>query len=76
MMRNSIMAALSQMPRGGNPKALLNQLAQQDPQVAQAMRMLEGKNAQQLRTMAQNMAKERGTTVEAVAQELGFALPK
>lgn len=59
-----------------DPVAVLNQIARSDPRAAQALQMIRGKNAQQLRTMAENMARERGTSVEQVAQQLGMKLPK
>ena len=60
---------------GGNPMALMQQMAGQNPQLAQAMRMIHGKNPQQLRQMAINMAKEKGVTVQQVAQQYGLKLP-
>jgi len=47
-------------------------MAQNNPQMAQALGMVQGKSQQQLWLMAQNMAKERGTTVEDVARSLGI----
>ena len=55
--------------------ALMQQMAGQNPQLAQAMRMIHGKNPQQLRQMAINMAKEKGVTVQQVAQQYGLKLP-
>lgn len=37
--------------------------------------MVQGKNKNQLRQMAENMARERGTSLEAVAQNMGIRLP-
>lgn len=69
-------AILRHIQGGADPNALLGRMAQTDPRAAQALGMLKGKNAQQLRTMAENMARERGTTVEQVAQSLGLRMPK
>lgn len=76
MMGNPLMMLLQMARGGGNPMAMLNQMAAQNPQVAQMLRMMQGKNPQQLRGMAENMAKERGTTLEDVARQLGVQLPK
>ena len=54
---------------------LLQQMAAQDPQVSQAMRMIQGKSPQQLRSMAENMAKERGVSLEGMANQMGITLP-
>ena len=69
-------AILRYIQGGANPNALLGQMARSDPRAAQALQMLQGKNADQLRTMAENMAKERGTSVEQIARSLGIKLPK
>lgn len=64
---------LIQMTRGGgNPMQMLQQMAMSDPQAAQAIRMMQGKSPAELRQMANNMCRERGTTVEAVMQQLGI----
>lgn len=57
---------------GGNPIAMLQQMAGQDPRIAQAMRIIGGKTPDQLQEIATNMARERGTTIEQVRQQLGI----
>lgn len=69
-------AILRHIQGGTNPNTLLEQMSRSDPRYAQALGMLRGKNEQQLRTMARNMARERGTTVEEIARGLGLKLPK
>jgi transposase-like protein len=46
-----------------------------NPQVRQVMQMMNGKTPEQLRQMANNMAAERGTTVEDIARQLGIQIP-
>ena len=55
---------------------LLQQMAGQNPQAAQAMRLIQGKNPQQLRQIAENMAKERGVDLNQMAHQMGITLPK
>ena len=75
-MVGNLLAAMMQMMRsGGNPMYLLQQMAAQDPTVSQAMRMIQGKSPQQLRSMAENMAKERGVSLESMANQMGITLP-
>ncbi|MFR5024750.1 MAG: hypothetical protein ACLTC3_00405 [Evtepia gabavorous] len=50
-------------------------MAGQNPQVAQALKMIQGKNPQQLKTMAENMAKERGVSINDIARQLGINNP-
>lgn len=71
-MMNNFASLISLARSGGNPIAMMQQMAGQDPQIAQAMKIIDGKSADQLQEIATNMAKERGTTVEAVARDLGL----
>lgn len=73
-MNNPIIALVNAARSGGNPMQLMQQMAMQDPRIAQAQQMMQGKSPQQLRTMAENMARERGTTVQDVAQRLGIRI--
>ena len=57
---------------GGNPMMLMQQMAGQNPQMQQAISMIQGKTPEQLKQMAENMAKERGMTVEQVAKNIGL----
>lgn len=74
MMNNPIMALVNAARSGGNPMQLMQQMAMQDPRIAQAQQMIQGKSPQQLRQMAENMARDRGTTVQDVARGLGIRI--
>ena len=71
-MNNPVIALVNAAKNGGNPVQMIQQMAGQDPQMRQFMQMVNGKSPQQLRQMAENMARERGTNVEAVIKQLGF----
>lgn len=73
---NPMQMALQMARAGKNPMSLLNTMSRQNPQLAQAMRLIQGKSPEQLRQTAENMAKERGTTLEQMAQQMGISLPK
>lgn len=75
MMNNPAMQLMNMVRNGGNPMQLLQQMAGRNPQAAQVMRMIRGKNPNQLRSMAENMCRERGTSIEQVAQQLGIQIP-
>lgn len=75
MMNNPVTQMMQLLQAGKNPRAILNVLAQSDPQVNQVMQMMNGKTPEQLRQIANNMAAERGTTVEDVARQLGIQIP-
>lgn len=73
-MNNPMMAMMQMMQSGRNPMQLLQQMAGQNPQAAQAMRLIQGKNPQQLRQTAENMATQRGTSIEEIARQLGIPM--
>lgn len=73
MITNNPLALLMQAAQsGGNPVTMLQQMAAQNPQMAQAFRLIQGKDARQLQAMAQNIARERGLDLNEVAQSLGI----
>lgn len=72
MMNNPLMGLVNLTRNGGNPMMLMQQMAGQNPQMQQAISMIQGKTPEQLKQMAENMAKERGMTVEQVAKNIGL----
>lgn len=74
-MNNPMMQMMGLLRAGKNPNAILQTMAMNNPQVRQVMQMMHGKTPEQLRQMANNMAAERGTTVEDVARQLGIQIP-
>lgn len=74
-MNNPIMALVQAMQSGRNPANLLQMMARNNPQAEQAMRLIQGKNPNQLRKIAENMARERGTTIEDLARQMGISVP-
>ena len=71
-MNNPLMMLLQAARTGGNPMQMLRQMAAQNPAAAQAMNIVNGKTPQQLQQIAMNMCRERGTTPEAIARQLGL----
>ena len=74
-MNNPVTQIMQLMQAGKNPNAVLQMLAQNNPQVRQVIGMINGKNPAQLEQMARNMARERGTTIEDVARSMGIQIP-
>lgn len=72
---NPILMALQMAQGGRNPMGMLQQMMGGNPQMARAMQMLQGKSPAQLRQMAENMAKERGMSLDMLAQQMGLRLP-
>ena len=71
-MNNPVLALVQAMQKGQNPMALMQTMAQQNPQVAQALQMMQGKSPQQLQSMAQNMARERGVDLNQMLRQMGI----
>lgn len=74
-MNNPLFQMINMARNGGNPMQMIQQMARSNPQVNQVMQIMNGKSPDQLRKMASNMAKERGMSLEQVAQQLGIPLP-
>lgn len=72
MLNNPMLQILQAARMGRNPQMLMEQLARTNPQINQAMTMMQGKSPQEIRQMAENMCRERGTTPEQVMQMLGL----
>ena len=60
---------------GMSPEQFFRQYAG-NLEVAQIAKIAHGKNREQLMQTASNMAKERGTTIDAVAKQMGLPIPK
>lgn len=59
---------------GMSPMQFLQQMAGQNPMAAQAMNLIQGKTPEQLYQTADNMAKQRGTTVEDISRRFGVPI--
>jgi len=68
---NPMMAIMQMMKNGGNPQAMLQQMmgnnaVMKNPMAKNAVEMFQKGDMNGLQAMAENLAKERGTTVEDV----------
>lgn len=61
---------------GMRPAQFLQQMIGQNPMAAQAMNLIQGKSPEQLHQIADNMAKQRGTTVDEIARKYGIHIPQ
>lgn len=75
-MLNPIMSLAQAVKGGRNPKQMIRQMAMQNPRVAQFEQMTNGKSEGELRSMAENMASERGIDLNELAQQLGVRIPR
>ena len=70
MMSNPVQMLMAAVRNGADPRNVLQQMARNNPQIAQASRMINGKSDEELKQIAVNMCRERGTTPEAVLKSL------
>ena len=72
--QNPMQMLVSQFMGGMSPMAILDQIG--GPQAQQAKQISGGKNENQLRDIAMNMARQRGVDLNALAQQMGVQIPK
>ena len=70
---NPMQMIRDQFMRGMTPTAILERMA--GPQANQARQIISGKNPNQLREIAMNMAKQRGVDLNSLAQQMGVKIP-
>ena len=69
---NPIVQLINAVRGGGNPDALVQQLLNNHPQRDQIRQIIGGKDPKQLMTVAENMCKERGTSIDDVLRQFGI----
>lgn len=73
LMGNSpIVQLINAMRNGGNPDVLVQQLLNSHPQRDQIQQIIGGKSPDQLMSIAENMCRERGTSVDDVLRQFGI----
>lgn len=76
MMNNPLMNMISVFQNGGNPKYLIQNMLNQNPQMQPIMNMIKGKNNNQLKETFFNMCKEKGINPNDLAKQYNINLPK
>ena len=71
----NFMQVVQQIRGSRNPQQTMMQMARQNPQLNQAMQMVNGKTPDQMREMAMNIAQQRGIDLNALAAQMGIQLP-
>lgn len=61
---------------GGNPNQMMRMMIQNHPVVRRAAQMMNGKTPEEVRSMAYQLAAQRGVDIEQLAKQLGITLPK
>lgn len=63
---------ISTVRASNNPMQVFLMASRTSPQVAQVIRLMRGKSPEEFRIVVENMAKERGTTLEQVIADMGL----
>lgn len=74
MMPMNPLQVIQALQQGANPNQMMMQLVQQNPAVRQAMQMVNGKTPDQIRDMAQQIARQRGIDLNQLTRQLGIKL--
>ena len=70
---NNMLMAIIQAARGGqDPMQTIAGMAGNNPQMQQALQMIQGKSPEQLRQIAENMAAQRGVSMNDIVNQLGL----
>lgn len=76
MPNNPMQMLMQMMQGGGNPMLFFDQMGRNNPQVQQFNQMIRGKNSNQLRSMAENIAKERGIDLDQFIKQMQNTFPR
>ena len=71
-MWNPMFQLIGTLKNGGDPRQMARQMAMSNPQIRQAVSMLDGKSSQELQQMAMNMCRERGISPEDIMRQFGM----
>lgn len=72
----NLMGLMQMMQGGGNPMQLAQMFANQNPQAAPAMQMIQGKSPDQLKEVFYNLCKSKGLNPQDIARQCGVTLPQ
>lgn len=65
-----IMQLLQMMQGSNNPMMILQQTFGNNPMFGNAMRMVQGKNPDELEKIVRNLAKERGVNIDDILRQI------
>ena len=61
-MNQQLMQMLTMLNNSGNPEAMLNQMATNNPTMQRAIQMTQGKSDDEIKAVVLNLARQRGIT--------------
>ena len=73
MGNNPLVGLINAVRSGGNPNAIVQQFVSNHPQRDQIQQIVSGKSPDQLMKVAENMCRERGTSIDEVLKQFGIS---
>lgn len=70
------MQVFNAIVKSANPNQMLMQYAQQNPAIREATQMVNGKTPDQVKQIAESIAKQRGIDLNTFMREMGIQMPK
>lgn len=70
------MQLIGMLQKNQNPMGLLNQIAQNNPQLQRVLEIVKGKSPKEIEQYVRNTAQTQGVDLNNLAQRLGFQLPQ
>lgn len=70
------MQLIGMLQKNQNPMGLLNQIAQNNPQLQRVLEVVKGKSPKEIEQYVRNTAQTQGVDLNNLAQRLGFQLPQ
>ena len=70
------MQLIGMLQKNQNPMGLLNQIAQNNPQLKRVLEIVKGKSPKEIEQYVRNTAQTQGVDLNNLAQRLGFQLPQ
>lgn len=70
------MLLIGMLQKNQNPMGLLNQIAQNNPQLQRVLEVVKGKSPKEIEQYVRNTAQTQGVDLNNLAQRLGFQLPQ
>ena len=70
------MQLIGMLQKNQNPMGLLNQIAQNNPQLQRVLEVIKGKSPKEIEQYVRNTAQTQGVDLNNLAQRLGFQLPQ
>lgn len=70
------MQLIGMLQKNQNPMGLLNQIAQNNPQLKRVLEVVKGKSPKEIEQYVRNTAQTQGVDLNNLAQRLGFQLPQ